>query len=438
MDRLIQANVQGAKTILLSEHKINTDLLFPNTINIEIANVSCAETASFVNDLPEDAPIPGIEEEQNIISVIYIYFPLGSGDAYLTTLEWAAKMVAYPPYNWAAEQAFDSERYGMYFKFYPLYAYELAPRDKFYISIGNLISFGELEKMIYAAVRFPAVAMNTKAAGLKEKAVGSTAVAGGTDFLAYFKKRSPLHILSLNCSRTQVAVGDTITIEWAVAGDVEKCVLTPGDLVVESVGSQKIEVFEDTIFCLYAFGDARQVVRTATVYVESPVITRFASDFINNEAKYGQIVTLSYEAEIDCDLYLNQGIGRLSGTSISVMPTRASTVYTLSGMGTKALIQQSLTIRVVDYLEVEQFTYYRTGHFPDAYRYYLTWEVSNCTTIQLTTSDGQVRSSGQARGSIQFANPLDVPLTITLYCTGTSGQLINQVYSVKSNTLEKA
>lgn len=215
-----------------------------------------------------------------------------------------------------------------------------------------------------------------------------------------------------------------------MAGDVEKCVLTPGDLVVNSVGNQKIEVFEDTAFRLYAFGNNRQVTRTATVYVESPVITRFASDCPDNKTKYGQIVTLSYESKIGCNLYLNQGIERLSGNTISVLPMRASTVYTLSGLGAEVLIQQSLTIIVTDFLDVEQFTYYRTGRSADNYRYYLTWKVSNCNTIQLTTSDGQVRSSGQASGSIQFVDPSDVPMTITLHCTGTSGQLIDQVYSV--------
>ncbi|WP_218619235.1 hypothetical protein [Paenibacillus sp. P46E] len=138
--------------------------------------------------------------------------------------------------------------------------------------------------------------------------------------------------------------------------------LTPGDLVVNSVGNPKIEVFEDTAFRLYAFGNNRfgnnrQVTRTATVYVESPVITRFASDCPDNKTKYVQIVTLSYESKIGCNLYLNQGIERLSGNTISVLPMRASTVYTLSGLGAEVLIQRSLTIIVTDFLDVEQFTY---------------------------------------------------------------------------------
>ncbi|QDH23257.1 hypothetical protein [Saccharibacillus brassicae] len=429
MDRLIQANVQGSKTLRLSERSAHTDLLFANTLNIEIVNVSCAETASFVNDLPEGSPIPGIEEEQNVVSVIYVYFPLGTGEAYLTTEEWASKMVAYAPYNWAVERAFDPA-YGMYFKLYPLYAYDLAPRDKFYISIGSVIAFGELEKMVYTAVRFPAVAMYGGPEDAKRQAEGESVTAGGTDFLAFFKKRAPLHIPSFDCDRTRVAVGDTVTLRWAAAGDVERCVITPGDTVVDRVGSLEVQVFEDTPFRLYAFGEDRQVARTVTVYAETPAITRFVSDCPHNETKYGERVTLSYAATNGCDLYLNQGIGRVRGSSISVLPARPETVYTLSSMGAEGLIRQNLTITVTDYLNVQEFTYYRTGRSPDTYRYYLSWKVCNCTTIQLTTSDGQLRSSGQDAGSLQFSDPSQVPLTLTLYCTGTSGQILDQVYIV--------
>lgn len=440
MDRLIQANVKGEKSILLSEHKQDKDILLANTIDIEIVNVSCAASAMFFNNLPADAPIPGINVEQDQVSVIYIYFPLGDGDAYLTTNVWAEKMHCYAPYNWGVEKAHD-QLCGVYFKLYPLSDYDLAPREKMYVSISNLVSFGQLEKMVYAAVRFTNIPMSDQAvqqAGtvLLEEALDTALNAAladdlaGTDFLAYFKKRSPLNILSFACSRTKVAIGDTVQLDWAIVGDAVKCVLTPGDFVVESVGSMEVEVSRDTTFRLHAFGANEQISRTATVYADSPIITKFTADCVDQKTKFGQPVTLSYEVKDGYSIYLNQGIGRVSGNAIAVVPAKASTTYTLSCMGTEGLVQKSLTITVTDFLKVQLLSFTRSDKSDGSYTYYLKWAVANCIDINLTTSDGQVRSSGQASGATQFSTMSAEELTVQLYCTGTAGQVIKQTYSV--------
>lgn len=429
MDRLIQANALGEKKILLSEHKQGKDLLFPNSLDVEVVNVSCVETASFINHLPEGAPIPDIGAEQDQISVIYVYFPIGRGEAYLTTKEWAEKMICYAPYNWGVEQAYDSDRYGVYFKLYPLNDYDLVPRDKMYFSVGNLVSFGEMEKMVYVAVRFTNIPMSGGATW-PSRTDGSEEDLGGTDFLAYFKKRPPLKILDFECSRTKVAVGDTVKLEWAVAGDAVKCVLTPGDITVDRVGSREVEIFTDTTFRLYALGANEQISRTATVYVERPVITRFTSNCPDHATLFGHPVILSYEVKDAYGIYLNQGIGRVSGGSISVVPGDASTEYILSCMGPDCLVQERMTITVTDFLKVQLLSYSRSRQPDGSYKYYLKWDVANCITIHLTTSDEQVRSVGQASGEIQFLDPSPAALTVTLYCTGTSGQVINHVYTV--------
>lgn len=429
MDRLIQANVVGEKRILLSEHKQGKDLLFPNSPDVEVVNVSCVETASFINHLPEGAHIPDIKTVQDQVSVMYVYFPIGNGEAYLTTKEWAEKMICYAPYNWGVEQAYDPD-YGVYFKLYPLVEYDLAPREKFYFSISNLVSFGELEKMVYVAVCFANVLMSGGET-YSYRPTGLEEVLRGTDFLAYFKKRSTLKILNFDCNRSRVAVGDTVRLEWAVAGDAVKCVLTPGDITVESVGSLEVEIFKDTTFRLYALGANEQISRTAMVYVERPVITKFTSNCPDQKTKYGQPVLLSYEVKDGYGIYLNQGIGRLSGNSISVVPTSATTEYILTCMGPDNLVRERLTITVTDFMEVEQVLYHRTHQKDGSYMYSLKWDVVNCITIQLTTSDGQVRSSGQASGNIQFSDSSETALTVTLHCTGTSGQVVDRVFYTK-------
>ncbi|GAA0134498.1 hypothetical protein YSY43_13380 [Paenibacillus sp. YSY-4.3] len=429
MDRLIQANALGEKGILLSEHKQGKDLLFPNSLDVEVVNVSCVETASFINHLPEGAPIPDIGAEQAQISVIYVYFPIGDGEAYLTTKEWAEKMICYAPYNWDVEQAYDPDRYGVYFKLYPLNDYDLVPREKMYFSIGNLVSFGGMEKMVYVAVRFTNIPMSGGATW-PSRTDGLEGDLDGTDFLAYFKKRSPLKILDFECSRTKVAVGDMVKLEWAVAGDAVKCVLTPGDIRVDRVGSLEVEVFTDTTFRLYALGANEQISRTAAVYVERPVISRFTSNCPDHKTLFGHPVILSYEAKDAYGIYLNQGIGRVSGGSITVVPGDASTEYILSCMGPDRLVQERMTITVTDFLKVQNLSYTGIRQKDGSYKYYLKWNVANCKTIHLTTSDGQLRSSGQASGDIQFSDTSPIALTVTLHCTGTSGQIIDHVFTV--------
>lgn len=421
MDRLIQANIYGDKRIVLSEHNQGKDVVFSNSLEVEVANVSYVETASWINDLAEGAPIPDIDTEQDQVSVIYVYFPIGSGDAYLTTKELAEQMKCYAPYNWGVEQAYDPNGYGVYFKIYPLDGMDLAPREKLYFSIRNVVSFGELEKMVYMAVRFTNISMS---GGQTLQSIEEDRV--GTDYLALFKKRSPLKIVNLSCNRSKVAVGDRVKLEWAVAGDATKCILTPGDIVVERVGSLEMEVIADTTFRLYAFGSDQQISRTATVFVEAPVISRFISDCPDNKTVYGRPVLLTYEVKDGYGIYLNQGIGRVSNNTISVVPTREKTEYVLSCMGPDKLVQERLTITITDFLKVIMIEFSRSYQADNTYLYHLKWQVANFTTIELKTSDGKVRSSGKGEGDISFPDSSATALTLSLQCTGPSGQVINR------------
>jgi hypothetical protein len=425
MDRLIQANVRGEKTIVLSEHREGKDIAIANALDIEIVNVSCVASAMFINHLQVGDPIPDIDVKQDQISVIYVYFPLGEGDAYLTTNEWAEKIRCYAPYNWGVEQAYD-KAYGVYFKLYPLSDYDLEPREKLYISISNVVSFGQLEKMVYVAVRFTSIPMSDDATSQTMNDSSDDELAG-TDFLAYFKKRSPLSIINFSCNRTKVAVGDSVTFSWEVVGDAVSCVLTPGDLIVNNVGSMELEVSNDTIFRLYAIGENEQITRTATVYVDNPVIQSFTSDCVDHKTKYGQPIQLSYEVKDGYNLYLNEGIGRVSGNTIAVVPKKAKPTYTLSCLGTKGLVQESITITVTDYLLVNWVIFTRSRQVDGSYKYYLNWDVENFITITLTTSDGQVRSSDKGSGTINFTSR-EADLTVLLQCTGSAGQVINQMY----------
>jgi len=440
VDRLIQANVIGDKSIVLSERNGDQEIVIRNSLDIELVNVSCIANALFYNNLDPGEPIPDIDDKQDKVSVIYVHFPLGEGDAYLTTKEWAKKMRCYAPFNWGVEQAED-DNYGGYFKLYPISDYDLEPREKLYISISDLISFGELEKMVYVAVRFTNIPMSD-ANTLHDTVAVSAEVARDTvnsvssikelsvfdtDYLAYFKRRSPLSIMSFSCNRTKVAIGDTVKLSWTIVGDAVTCMLTPGDIPVNKAGSIELEVSSDTTFRLYAIGENEQITRTATVYVEKPVIVSFTDDCVDHKTTYNKPVKLSYQLENCYSAYLNEGIGRLDGNTISVIPKKAKTTYTLSCLGREGLVQKSITIIVTDFLQVNWVGFSRAKNSDGTYTYYINWDVVNCLTITLTTSDSKIRSSNQPSGNISF--PSNIPdLKLTLHCTGTGEQKIDRAY----------
>ncbi|WP_322903752.1 hypothetical protein [Paenibacillus campi] len=428
MERLMQANVHGSKQIVLSEHVNGQDLITRNSIDIEIVNVSSVQTAFFVNQLPTGAAVPDIDVEQDQVSVIYIHFLIGTGEAYLTESKWAEGMECHAPYDWKMEKVIDSEQYGVYFKLYPLKDIGLEPRNKIYFSLTNLVSFGQSSKMVYVAVRFGDVLMESMDV-VEDEEQQQIISADGTDFLAYFKT-SPLRIVHLQCDRTRVAVGDKVNVSWAVAGKASKCVLTPGDLVVERVGSMEIEVFDDTTFQLYVFDDDKQLSETTTVYVDAATISAFTCDLPDLKAVYGQHITLLYEVKNAVNVYLNEGIGRLTAQqrAVRVTPSQASTTYQLSCMGAKGLVQKELTVVLTDLLELLSYVFNRIKRADGSYSYTLQWVVAHCTSIQVTTSDGVEHSHGQAQGTVNFTNASATPLSFTLDCTGSSGQTIHKQY----------
>src|SRR5690606_12721931 len=183
----------------------------------------------------------------------------------------------------------------------------------------------------------------------------------------------------------------------------------------------------DTTFRLYAIGESQQTSRTAIVYVVNPEIISFTDDCIEHRTKYGQPVLLSYQIKNSYSAYLNQGIGRLSANTISVTPKMAKTTYTLSCLGRSGLIQQSITLIVTDYLQVNWVIFSRSRNNDGTYSYFINWDVENCIKITLTTSDSILRSSDQASGTTTFSSSI-ADLKLHLHCIGTGDQVIEQSY----------
>lgn len=418
MDRFIKAQIFGSKSLTLSEKIGDEAIKVSNQLNIEIENVSCVKNITFINNLNEGEPIPDIGVDQEDITVIYVFFPLGEGEAYLTTNDLANDFVCYAPYNWNVQKAFDQEHYGVYFKFFPTSEYAFEPREKMYFSISNMVSYGSLEKMVYVAVNFTSVFIDEELSS------------NGTDYLPCFKKRRPLEVLSFEASPSKVAVGDEITLNWVVAGDAVKCILTPGDIEVEKIGRMDTCVDMDTEFMIYALGKDSQVSKNAMVYIETPVIHAFTCDVPDKKIKYGDWVSFNYEVENCKSIFMNQGIGRVKSKPINVVPSQKLTDYTLICKSTNGLIQKSITIEITNFLEVKNVTYYRNKKSDGTYQYTLIWLILNSTSSKIITSDGVVRSQDQKSGSINFSDASVTPLKVRLICTGEGGQKLDSEYDV--------
>lgn len=431
MDRYIQGQICGSKWLMLSEKTCDKDIQIRNQINVEIENVSCVKSISFINNLKDGDPIPDIGVEQHDISVIYVYFPLGDGEAYLTTESLAHDFVCYAPYNWNAEKTYDKNQYGVYFKLFPTAGYTFEPREKMYFSITNMVTYGSLEKMVYVAVDFTSIFMEegeTQETPIKISEAEENA--NGTDFLACFKKRMLLDVVSFEATPARAAVGDTIKLSWVVGGDAVKCILTPGDLEVSKTGSIQTSVTEDTEFMIYAIGDDQQVSRSATVYIETPIIRSFTCSAKDNKIRYGDCVTFEYDVLNCYSIFMNQGIGRLTSKVFNVVPTLKSTDYTLCCKGPNGLIKQTITINITDFLEVKNVVFYRSKKSDGSYQYTLSWVILNNTSSKIMTSDGIVRSQDQQTGNITFTDSSGNALTVRFLCTGNGGQKIDNVYSV--------
>ncbi len=344
MGRLIRANVYRSNSILQSgnNYGYQQNIVIPNTLEIEIVNISSLQTACFINASTTDA------------SILYIHFPIGSGDAYLTELEWAKLMICYAPDQWQVEKVIDSSEYGVYFKIYPLRNIDLPPGEKIHIRIEHLVSFGTLDKMVYVAVRVPAIQMIDKSLpeADKRRLVSSDE---GTDYLPYFKTVEPLRIVQFECDHDQVGFGDKVILKWTVYGELKRCVLTPGDIEVDREGSLEVEVFENTIFQLYAFGEQQQMSQTTQVKIEPAMIVSFDSVPPEQQDTTKLAVTLTYEVKNARYVYVDQGIGRLEAKAgvVIVEPSRMQTVYTLSCMGPDGLIQKKCTVSSAYYIKQE-------------------------------------------------------------------------------------
>lgn len=402
-----------------------------NHIDVEIENTSCINRLTFINNLNEGDPIPDIGVEQKDISVIYVFFPLGEGDAYLTTEALANDFVCYAPYNWNVEKAYDKDHYGMYFKLFPTAGYEFEPKEKMYFSIANIVTYGSLEKMVYVAVNFTSIFLEdseVSQSGLEStKALES---ANGTDYLACIKKRMPLNVVSFEAVPAIVAVGDEINLNWTIVGDTTRCVLTPGDIEVQKTGSINTTVTSDTEFRIYALNGDTQVSKTAMVYIEIPKIKKFNCNAKDNRICFGECVSFEYEVENCNSVFMNQGIGRLYSNSFNVIPNLKSTDYTLSCRSPNGLIQKTITIEITDFLEVSQVVFFRTKKSDGNYQYTLSWVILNSTSCKIVTSDGITRSQDQEKGEIVFQDTTGMPLSVRFICSGKGGQKLDSEYTL--------
>lgn len=417
-DRFVIAEFAPLKTVVLSE---NTDSdnemsLVENNLQLEIENASNVHTARFLNEINERESIPNINERNDNISVMYVYFLIGEGEEYLTSQKYAEKITCEVPFLWKVDKIVDKDGLGVYFKVYPSLTLSLKPREKIFISFNNIVAFSRLEKMVFGVVKFVNIIDNED----------------GFDFLPIFKKRSKPEIKYFESEKSTVGIEDVVHLKWNAIGAKNGCKITPYDIDVEQIGELDIKVYEDTEFMLYVNGKDKTQVSSYNIYVKEPEILSFDTADKKHKINFGDKIEFNFDVVNVEHVYLNQGIGKVVGKSCEVIPIKSPINYILSCLGQNNIVTKNISIEIVDYLEINYLSFNRFRKRDNTYVYYLSWKIENANSISLITSDGIERSDSQSEGKTEIFDENDTPLTLHVYCTGNNHQIIDIIYHIEN------
>lgn len=416
-DRFIIADFVPIKTVILSEKTSSEvgDSIVENNLQLEVENASNIYAAKFLNELDETDDIPNIEEKNEKISVIYVYFLTGEGEEYLTTQKYAEKITCEVPFLWKVDKMIDKDGLGVYFKIYPSQSLSINSREKIFISFNNIIAFSKLEKMVFGVVKFVNIVDNED----------------GCDFLPVFKKKSKPAIRYFESEKSTVGIEDIVHLRWNAIGAETGCRITPYDMNVNQTGEIDVKVYEDTEFMLYVNGENKTEVSSYNIYVKEPRIISFDTEDKNHKINYGDKIKLNFDIENVEHAYLNQGIGKVVGKSYEVIPTKSPISYVLSCLGQNHIVSKKIDIEIVDFLEIKYLSFNRFRNKDNTYVYYLSWEIENAVSISLKTSDGVERSDSRSSGKKEIYDENDTPLFLHVYCTGKNHQIIDKIYYIE-------
>ncbi len=244
---------------------------------------------------------------------------------------------------------------------------------------------------------------------------GSSAPSGGT---------TPT-IASFSASVSAITLGGSSTLSWSVSNATSLSINNGVGTVAGS--SVTVSPTATTTYTLTATNASGSVTSTATVtVVAAPIISSFTASATTITA--GDNVTLSWATAGAASLSIDNNIGIVTGTSVTVKPT-ATTTYTLTAAnaaGTAVTANVTVSVTAAQSPSIANFaatpsilTPVTTG----VTKATLSWTVNNATTISIDNGVGTVTGT-----SVSVA-PVNTT-TYTLTATSATGTAVTATATV--------
>ena len=193
---------------------------------------------------------------------------------------------------------------------------------------------------------------------------------------------------------SSVGQGQSSTLSWSVAG-ADHLSIQPGIGDVTGSTSCVTTPSASTTYTLTASNAAGSVSAAATVYVsgQKPTITAFTTSPTTLTA--GQTCTLSWAVNGATSLSLDQGIGAVSGTSLTVRPA-ATTTYALTATNPAGSVTALTTVTVLPAPPVIVSFTASPLTITSGQACTLSWQVTGATGLSLSPGIGSVSGTSLA------------------------------------------
>lgn len=343
--------------------------------------------------------IPDINsgEKTDILSRIYLAFPVGGVKGCFTTQEYYDKITIQTEPEWRFE--------------YQKEAFVLYPRNTISLKPDQEVVF-QLNAIVTRLIEFGMSFVYIKYVGIGEEIFSQN--------IPLFRKKPPLRINSFDASDNSCGgFGDTVTLSWSITG-AETALITPGDTSAAASGTSEVQILDDTEYILYASTAADTVTRSVRIFMEEAQIIDFQADA--REVGYGDKVSLSFELLNTRHAYINNGVGRVTVSPVEVLPLHYKTEYVIKCENKNGTVSKSLTVMVRDALELISVGFDRRKKDSTTYIYNAHWNILNMTAIKVTTSDGTVRCTDIIKNELEFEDAGAEALALTIECKGSKGQ----------------
>ena len=246
------------------------------------------------------------------------------------------------------------------------------------------------------------------------QAVNGTGTSSGAGAVSIPVIQGPT-IGTFQANPTTITAGQPSTLSWAVSGATSLSIDSGvGTVTGTSIG---ITPAGTTTYTLTATNTAGSVTKTATITVipqgQKPVITSFTTSPATVAG--GQSCTLSWSVAWAASLSIDNGIGAVTGSTVTVNPT-ATTTYTLTAINANGTTTATAMVTFIAAGQLPIITTFvaTPANINSGQSSVLSWSVSDATALTLNNGIGAVT------GTTSSVSPTSTT-TYTLTATNSTG-----------------